>query len=223
MAFTLHLLRASDLFVDVGANVGVYTVLASTTGASCMAIEPVPATHASLLANLRLNDFGSRVRAFQVALGAASGTCPFTCDLDTMNHVVAANESSTATVQVPMTTLDELLRDERPTLLKIDVEGYENQVFEGATKTLENSSLLAMIVELNGSGDRYGASDSGLIRKFDQSGFRPYAYRPFQRRVEPCKLDGGRRTGNTIFLRQPDVVAERVASAASVTVFGIAI
>src|SRR5690349_4244048 len=63
MAFMLHLLRPEDLFVDVGANVGSYVVLAGAVGARCVAFEPVPASFKGLLDNIRLNGLETRVRA----------------------------------------------------------------------------------------------------------------------------------------------------------------
>src|ERR1700691_5417356 len=62
MAFVLHALRAEDLFVDVCANVGSYTVLAAgAVGARCIAFEPAPRAYRGLLDNLRLNDLMARV------------------------------------------------------------------------------------------------------------------------------------------------------------------
>ena len=46
------------------------------------------------------------------------------------------------------------MNEQCPSLIKIDVEGYENEVINGAEKTLENQSLKAIIIELNGSGSR---------------------------------------------------------------------
>src|ERR1700737_3441722 len=56
MAFLLHTLRSEDLFVDVGANVGSYTLLAAgAVGARCVSLEPVPLAFGRLLENIRLN------------------------------------------------------------------------------------------------------------------------------------------------------------------------
>ena len=56
MGFLLHVLRDGDLFIDVGANVGSYTILAcAAIGARGYAIEPVPATYRRLVDNIRLN------------------------------------------------------------------------------------------------------------------------------------------------------------------------
>jgi hypothetical protein len=61
MAFVLHVLRGGDLFVDVGANIGSYTVLAAAgAGAACLAFEPGSAAFAWLERNVRLNGSGQR-------------------------------------------------------------------------------------------------------------------------------------------------------------------
>jgi predicted RNA methylase len=57
MALLLHFLRPCDVFVDIGANVGAYSVLASgVVGAKTFAFEPVPQTFACLRDNVRMND-----------------------------------------------------------------------------------------------------------------------------------------------------------------------
>jgi hypothetical protein len=71
MAFMLHQLRPDDVFVDVGANVGAYTLLAGTAGARCVAFEPVPATFRALRDNVRLNGLQTRVRV--VRSGSLTG------------------------------------------------------------------------------------------------------------------------------------------------------
>ncbi len=54
--FLLHFLRCDDLFVDIGANIGSYTVLAgAVVGATCLAVKPIPSTYESLLDNIHLN------------------------------------------------------------------------------------------------------------------------------------------------------------------------
>jgi FkbM family methyltransferase len=75
MAFVLHYLRPDDLFVDVGANVGSYTLLASgAVGARTIAFEPVPQTLARLRANCDANGLGTRVDVRAVCVGASAGT-----------------------------------------------------------------------------------------------------------------------------------------------------
>jgi len=209
MAFVLHVLRETDLFLDVGANIGSYTILASgATGARSIAVEPVPGTFRHLRGNVALNDLTERVRCYQGGLADRAGSLRFTSGLDTVNHVLAPGEAAAA-VEVPVTTLDELVGDEVPALIKIDVEGYERPVLVGAQRTLADPRLLAVIMETNGSGERYGVTDDELVAAMRDHGFAMFAYDPFARRLN---VDG-RGDGNTIFVRDLETVSARVAAA----------
>ena len=78
MAFVMHFLRPGDRFVDVGANVGSYTVLAAAVcGARTLAIEPDPDSADGLRDNIRLNKLADRVTVLQAALGDRDGVAPF--------------------------------------------------------------------------------------------------------------------------------------------------
>src|SRR5579883_1341988 len=157
MAFVLHALRPEDLFVDVGANVGSYTILASgAAGARCISFEPAPSAYRALLDNIRLNDLLYRVEARNECLAAAPGEVQLTSGLDTVNHVVMHPQNGVDTVRVAVTTLDAALAGRAPAIIKIDVEGYETAVIDGADETLRAGSLRAVLMELNGSGARYG-------------------------------------------------------------------
>ena len=59
MAFVLHFLRKNDTFIDVGANVGSYTILAAVTGSNVISIEPIPSTFNYLKNNVSINNFTS--------------------------------------------------------------------------------------------------------------------------------------------------------------------
>ena len=156
MTFVLHVLRPGDLFFDIGANVGSYTVLAGkVAGASVVAVEPVPATYDALLANVQVNAIGALVDARNCGLAAKPGMLTFTRGQDTTNHVAATAEAGSADcVAVPVTTFDALAAGACPLLAKIDVEGYETPVLAGAGESLGNPALRGLILELNGSGER---------------------------------------------------------------------
>ena len=101
---------------------------------------------------------------------------------------------------MPVTTFDGLAARACPLLAKIDVKGYETQVLAGAGESLANPALRGLILELNGSGERYGQSDAAVFSAIAEAGFAPYRYEPFRRRLEP--LEGPNRDGgNTLFLR----------------------
>lgn len=90
MMLTLHFLRRGDLFLDIGANVGTYAVLASgVCGADTWAFEPDPGTVSDLKSNLAINGLEELVTVYDIALGASEGEVGFTIGLDTANRVIS--------------------------------------------------------------------------------------------------------------------------------------
>lgn len=220
MGFLLHFLRSDDLFVDVGANVGSYTILAAAVvGARAIAFEPVPGTFERLVDNMRLNHLDERVRCLNAAVSDRGGSVVLTNDMDTKNHVLAHDERAASTTTVEAVALDSVLEREFPALLKIDVEGYELSVLDGARHTLEKDALSAVIVESNGSYDRYGHNESSIPQMLLDYGFRACSYSPLNRTLG--ELDRDRAdSGNTIFVRNRSLVDERLRTSPKVTVHG---
>jgi FkbM family methyltransferase len=215
MSFVLHFLRKEDLFIDIGANVGSYTVLAGGhIGANVISIEPVPQTFEHLQRNIAINHMHNNVRAYNIALGSEKGQLSFTTGFDTMNHV--ATETDTDTIQVPVDALDTILENEEdPVLLKIDVEGFETHVLSGASNTLARKKLKAVIIELNGSGEKYGYDERKLHEQLLGNDYRPYHYNPFERDLKPIESFG---THNTIYIKDIDFVSDRVKTAEKIKI-----
>lgn len=212
MAFVLHFLRPSELFVDVGANVGAYTVLASgVIGARTDAFEPNPSTFSYLQRNILENGLSDRARAFNVALGEGPGDILLTNNLGTENYVARDGED-VPTVHVRVEALDKMLADGQPALIKVDVEGFETQVFAGADAALHRETLLAIIVERSGIGVRYGFDETLLHRNIRSAGFIPCAYFPLERRLKEI---GPEQAGNIIYVRHVAAAQERLRAAAA--------
>lgn len=209
MAFALHLLRQSDLFVDIGANVGVYTVIASKVcGARTIAFEPAVETLPALRANIAVNDIAGLVDVHEVALGDTPGHADFTVGLDCINHV--ALDGLVPTRRVPVHRLDDLLRDHDPVLIKIDVEGFERAVIAGAVETLNKPSLLAIEIE---------TVDAETHAMLTGAGFAEMFYDPMQRRLSDTPL--GFEPGNRLFVRDRAAVMARVEAAPRLSVHGV--
>lgn len=213
MGFVLHALRPDDLFVDVGANVGSYTVLAAgACEARGIAVEPEPSACRALHDNLRLNALEARVAVVQAALGAAPGQARFTTLLGPMNHVLTdARDDVPGALEVPVTTLDAVLGSQAATLLKIDVEGYESAVLAGAARTLASASLRAAILEANGSGARYGSDEQRLHASVTAHGFVACRYDPCTRTLTPDATPSP--DGNVLYVRDPPAMQVRVRDA----------
>lgn len=214
MSFLLHFLKDGDLFIDIGANVGVYTILASAeVKANTISIEPVPSTFNHLMDNIRINNIQDKVLAYNIGLGKEDSVIKFTRSLDTVNHVAIEGESDTIDVQVK--ALDNILSEVIPVLLKIDVEGFETAVLNGAEKLLQEDKLKAIIIELNGSGERYGYDENDIHQKLLALGFLPYDYNPFERRLTVLDNHGKH---NTIYVRDIEFVQARITTARKINV-----
>lgn len=215
MAFLLHFLRRTDLFIDIGANIGAYTLLASSEiKANSISIEPLEDTFSILMDNIFINNIQDNVKAYNIGLGSKISKTHFTKSLDTINHVATKNERNTVEVQID--TLDNILINEQcPALIKIDVEGYENEVINGASKTLENNKLKAIIIELNGLSSRYGFDDKNIHLKLLKYGFKPYYYNPKLRELKLLEIFGNQ---NTLYLRDINLVEERIKNSKKIKV-----
>jgi FkbM family methyltransferase len=141
-AFLKHYLKAGMVYVDVGANIGTTTLCAADIvgeHGTVLAFEPHPKTFNHLKENVELNPaLAQRVSLHNIALGADE-------HMSYMSDMLANDENFIGSSGVPvfMTTLDKALAKVlHIDLLKIDVEGYEKNVFLGATKTLSKSAAI---------------------------------------------------------------------------------
>jgi FkbM family methyltransferase len=204
MGFVLHALRPGDLFLDVGANIGSFTVLAGgAVRARVISVEPLPSTFKHLQTNIRLNEL-DQIEAHCCGLSSASGELLFTSTLDTMNRVALPGEPL-PTITVPVTTLDELMHGRLPKIAKIDVEGHELAVLDGAVKTFSSPDVEAVIIETNGSGTKFGIADDELFKKMREFGFQAVSYDPYNRRLLPQRGVAQ----NTIFVKNFHRIKER--------------
>lgn len=172
------LLRPGDTFIDVGANAGYFSLLASKCvgpAGRVWSFEPVPVTREELLANLRLND-ASNVRVFDQALSNAAGTATFSvgpADHRGTSSLRSLDEGS-ATLTVETARLDDLLGGQKVDCLKIDVEGAEQLVLQGMADCLKRDRP-DLVLEVT---DEYlrplGGSAEGLCRALGEAGYRMY-------------------------------------------------
>ena len=219
MGFLLHFLRPDDVFFDVGANVGTYTLLASgICEAKSFSLEPVATTFKFLEDNILLNNLAPKVTAINSGAGANEGFLNFSTDEDTTNHVVLADEQfRTDLIKIPVITLDSLLVSALPILIKIDVEGFETEVLKGMREILANTTLKAIIIELNGSGERYGYDENDIHNLILSENFNPCYYDPFTRTLIHTQ---GYGTHNTIYCRDFVFVTDRLKKASAFEIFG---
>jgi len=194
-----RVVRPGMTVVDVGANVGCYTlVLSSLVGEKgwVMAFEPEPENAAMLRRNVEENGIRN-VHIEERAVSDQSGTAtlalsPRACG----EHRLAAHENDSPTIPVPVTTLDEALEPfaGRVDVVKMDVQGAEFAVLRGMKKTIEASPTLCLLVEFDPEGLRaFGESPTAFVSELEAYGFRLYHVRhdlPLDESVVPiCAAD----------------------------------
>ncbi|MBA6411961.1 FkbM family methyltransferase [Parahaliea sp. F7430] len=133
----LGLLKPGDVFVDVGANIGYFTVLAAErvgSSGKVFAFEPAPDNFALLLANVRDNGFNDQVEALAAGLGSESVEARLHLSEDNLgDHQLFATEQARHSVPVSLLCGAQYLatRLSRIDMLKVDTQGFEFQVIEG--------------------------------------------------------------------------------------------
>jgi len=201
MSFVLDMLHSGELFVDVGANIGSYSILAATKGARVIAIEPVPSTFKVLKQNVLLNELDDQIEVMNIGLGSKEENLKFSTEQGTTNHVLNKKENTKQSVKILVRSLDDVLDGRIPKIIKIDVEGFETKVIEGARKTLANPNLLAVIMELNGSGAYYGFDEDILHKKMLSLNFNSYIYEPKKQKLISLKNKKNQKN-NTLYIRR---------------------
>jgi hypothetical protein len=134
----------------------------------------------------------------------------FTSELDTINHASTDSDIHQNTIDFDVKALDNIRSGAVPTMIKIDLEGYEENVIEGVHNTLFNHFLLAVLLELYGSGRRYGLNESVLHEMMLACGCKSYHYSPLQRKLVSLKRNHN-NLGNTLYIRNIDAVKKRVS------------
>lgn len=211
MQFMLRALRPGDEFLDVGANIGAFSLLACIfAGANVTAVEPDPTSASRLRENLSLNRLDS-VHVVESAVGPRPGTASFTVGLDTMNRLAVAGDSVTQRVSV--TTIDDLAHDHSFELIKIDVEGAERAVFEGGDRTLLGPRPPHLLFELNDCCEAFGLTRAEVTHHLVERGFELFEFDADRNDLIPYDSSRLPRGGNAIATRRPRELCERLASA----------
>ena len=224
MGFLLHFLQPNELFLDIGANVGTYTVLAACgRRAKVYSFEPSPSTFYRLIDNVHINNASSLVTLKNIGLGAVTGHLQFTTSLDTENHVVnPADTTAHHATPIQIMLLDDALEGEtlKPVMIKMDVEGFETEVIKGGEKIFSCSELEAVLVELNGSGLRYGFDEQAIREKFLAWGFQPCSYDPYSRVVQVLDVSLISNSGNTLYVKNIEQTRQKLFAARPFKVLG---
>ena len=95
MNFLSDYLKPGNLFVDIGANIGVYSILAASKKAKVIAVEPVPSTFEMLKKNIILNDFQDLIEPLNIAISNKKEILNFSNNIGALNHVLLDKKKMT--------------------------------------------------------------------------------------------------------------------------------
>lgn len=180
IAFAAAVLRqcAAPVVIDAGANIGLHVITWANAIPSLRgyAFEPVAANRELLELNLRRHELLDRVRVEDSALGASVGSIVLHETDDAAYSSVLENgrRSVVASYDVPITTIDRYVQSNaigQLDLIKIDVEGYEDAVLEGAQETIAAHQPY-LFVEV--SAENHNADPEATIARLSGLGYVPY-------------------------------------------------
>lgn len=185
-----RLVRPGDQVVDAGANVGyVSSILSRMVGPDgrVLAFEAFPSTAELLHHNIRCSGL-ENVKVFPFGLSARSGTASMFVpryawggenfyESSIVDDAGTPGRPDGEAVQVPLEPLDSVLQKEnvRPSFIKIDVEGHELDVLQGALGTLA-ACRPALLVEVNGDPDAEGGKPEQVFALLRDQGYSPYLF-----------------------------------------------
>jgi FkbM family methyltransferase len=180
-------LKPGDVFVDVGANLGMISLAAAHAmqgKGKIFAFEPFDPTRALLEKTFWLNGLSDILESHGAAVSSQGGRTRLFLGATSGHHSIFPLETPSADaaryVDVPLVTLDDALpHAQEVTLLKIDAEGAEIDVINGAVKTQANNPDLALIVEFGASHlRRAGHLPDQWLSAFGERGFKYRAIHP---------------------------------------------
>lgn len=213
MTFLLRYLRRDECFADVGANVGVYTLLAAgVAGARVHAFEPFSVAYDALTGNVSLNALGERAALHRQGVGSDASTAFITTTNKGANRIAGA-VAGEAMERIDVVTLDDALDADVPAVIKIDVEGYEEQVLLGARRILSSKKVNIVILEAIERNPGSGHVDR-CVSILTEFGFRQCTYDPEANRLTECE-DGvrefvGPNDENYLFVKDIEKARRRI-------------
>ena len=222
--FLACFLRRGDVFVDVGANIGLYAVSAAALvgkQGAVYAFEPCSRSYRRLLDNVRLNKH-RHVRCFQMALTDKETTellkVP-TQGHDAWSSLASPDCDGPLGAELVTTIAWDSFADRHPlpgsvSLMKIDIEGSEKRFLAGARKFLGAAAAPPLLIEFNDRALRNaGSSAMDLASALETLGFRIFRYDPAGRRLRCEPPESWPASWNAIACKDPVYVEERLRQA----------
>jgi FkbM family methyltransferase len=200
-----NLIKKGMVFVDVGANIGYYTLLAArlvSEEGKVFAFEPDPYNYSLLCRNIEANGYRN-VIPVRKAVFSKSGKMKLFLDKSNLggHSLSEANVDDGASIVIEATSLDDYFENIncKIDVIKVDVQGSEMEVFEGMTNTINQNDNLKVITEFWPMGLRKsGSLPTVFLNKLIECGFTLYQIGQYVENSQHCCV----KSGNTVGAKQ---------------------
>ena len=186
-------LLEGDTVVDIGANIGTYSLwMSKFTGSNgkVFAFEPDRNNYLRLNNNIGLNQLVSKITAVQKAVGNINGCVSFTSGLDGENHIAKSNLKDT--VIVSCVKLDNFFYDNQIghiSYMKVDVEGFELDVLKGCMNYIMTKKIEIIQLEINQTIRNSGSDAEELTDYLRRHDYRLCEYDPLENQLQPANYN----------------------------------
>mmetsp|Transcript_19013 Transcript_19013/g.42251 ORF Transcript_19013/g.42251 Transcript_19013/m.42251 type:complete len:368 (+) Transcript_19013:76-1179(+) len=169
-------------FLDVGGNIGMWTLSVAASGRESYTIEPFPLNHQRMCKTINRNGFDDRTHVLAVAATSKPVSVALNVPAGERNlggvRVVkqsGVNSGGNKSASVPGVPIDSLgLPTDSPVVMKVDVEGYEMEALEGAMNFLKNATLAYIAMELRPQVIRSHPKTREIFDLLSSQGLVPY-------------------------------------------------
>ncbi len=186
LSFLKTFLKPEDCFVDIGSNIGLFSVLASPLvgkKGTIYAFEPTPKTFTRLMENIKLNSL-TNLFPENIGLSDTSGSMSFYTsnnEYDAWNSMVRLSQlEDSSKININVSALDEYVESkdiQKINLIKLDVEGWEYNVLRGSSNVLSWKDAPVLMVEFNENNAFTAGYYCGQVYEYVESfGYKWYIY-----------------------------------------------
>ena len=185
-------IKQGDIVVDIGANIGYYTLLASRQVGSVgkvYAFEPDPTNFALLKKNVAINNCRNVVMVNKAVAERSVTMKLYLSDVNDGDHRAYASEETRKCISIECTSLDDFFKDSSEDIdfIKMDIQGFECKAMRGMQALLKRSKGMKLTAEFWPYGlTRAGDSPQELFQLLEDGNFLLYEINEAKNRIEPA-------------------------------------
>ena len=178
----IRILKDNDVFIDIGAHIGYYSLLATyfSANSKTFAIEPTPSSYQILKDNVY--PYG-QIKPLNIGLYSSEGNMilndfglRYMC-LNSFSEARLSQKLESKKVNVTVITIDKLVKKEKiiPTVIKIDAESSELEIINGGENTLRNNNMV-LFVEVGDFANLGFSSSLKIINRLEEFGYEAFEF-----------------------------------------------